>query len=193
VPAITVRGFLRIAATGFLVALSASCATVAPDARSPARGLPPYVGRAVALFDDAIDPQAVGYGLESTLPPAGVSLVRERTRVGDCVLRVRVVTITSRREDAGPSWRIGVHTMERLAGDRPPAADFNLQVDSSGPGAGILRTFDSRLIGVTLVAFLREFVGTDESAGGKLHFHLAREGTEELQAVRIAALLGEVQ
>jgi hypothetical protein len=192
-PAITARGLLRIAATGFLAAVSTSCAAVAPDARAPARGLPPYAGRDVALFDDAIDPQAVGYSLESALPPDGASLVRERTQVGDCVLRVRVVTITSRREDAGPSWRIGVHTMERLAGDRPPAADFNLQVDSSGPGAGILRTFDSRLIGVTLVAFLREFAGTDESGGGKLHFHLAREGKEELHAVRVAALLGEVQ
>jgi hypothetical protein len=56
-----------------------------------------------------------------------------------------------------------------------------------------LKTFDGRLVGVPLVAFLREFAGADGSGQGDLHFHLSREGKDELRAVNVAALLGEVR
>lgn len=178
----------RVAAA-LIVLLSTSCAGVTPGPLVPERRLPQYSGRAVALFDDRIEPQAVGYSLEPTTPPQTDRLLHERTRTGDWVVRARVVSVTSLHTDSGPSWHIGFHTEERLAGDRPRDADFALRVTDADPGAGIVRTFDGRLIGKTFIAFLREFAREDGSGEGDLHFHLAGGDKDELGAVRVAALL----
>ena len=150
-----------------------------------------YAGASTALFDDGIEPEAVGYNLDPSPAPQGDAILRARTQRADCVLRVRVVTVTSKREDVGAHWGLGLVTLERLAGERCPAHDFTLDVADGAAGSSILRTFEGRLVGVNLVAFVRQFRG----AGGEatFHFHMAPEGKEELNAVRVAALLGEVR
>lgn len=152
----------------------------------PAQPLPPYAGRAAALFDDDIEPQAVGYTLVPGRAPEADDLLRDRTRLGDRVLRTRVVTVTSNGGEDGASWRIGLHTLEELAGSPPPQADFTLDVPATAAGAGVLGAVDSRLVGVTLVAFVRSFASADERE--ELHFHLAQADDRELRAVRVASL-----
>lgn len=185
----------QLTCAGLLFALiSASCAPgrAAVSARGPAPRLPSYTEHAVTLFDDAIEPWAVGAGLQRGASESD-SLLRERTQLGDCVARVRIATITSRLEGSEPSWQIRLHTLERLAGRCAGTADLTIEVHSTDPGAGVLRAFDGRLVGMTLVAFLRVFARSDDSEDGDLHFHLTGEGKDELRAVRVAALLGEVR
>jgi len=162
------------------------------NGRGPGRPLPPYSGHATELFDDSIDPASVGFDLEGAAPPIGDNVLRERTQVCDAVLLARITTVTLKKEDTGRSWQIGLHTLEKLAGAHPPDADFTLQVDGTGRAAGIMRTFENRLVGTTFVAFLREFAhpGADE---GDLHFHLSRDDKDELAAVHAAILLQEVR
>jgi hypothetical protein len=195
------------------------CGAAAEAPQMPSAPLSPYAGRAVELFDDVIEPGAVGYeGADPGLPPQGNALLRERTQVGDAVVRARVVTVTSDPETAGAGWRIGLHVLETVAGKRPPADDFTFVVGGASPAAGIVRTLDARLVGATFLVFVRQFGRTagpppqattdpvtgvpaapvpaadgssDSAAGSELHFHFARDDKDELGAVREANLLGE--
>jgi hypothetical protein len=167
-------------------------------AEGPQGNFPPYGGHAADLFDDNIEPQAVGDTMAASgTDPRTDNLLRERTQVGDVVLRVRVMTVTEKRDDdGGRSWELSMHTQERLAGDHPPkdlGTDFVLRVDRTDPAAGIMRAFESSLVDKRFVAFLREFARQDNSGEPDLHFHLAPDDKNELEAVKAAVLMGEVQ
>jgi hypothetical protein len=164
----------------------------------------PYSGHDAALFDDAIEPVAVGYGSYGTVDtgssPKNDMLLRERTETGDAVVRARVVTVTSDPEASGAGWRIGLHVLETVAGKRPPPNDLTFVVGGTAPAAGIVRTLEARLVGTTFVVFVREFGRApnpnDESGderGAELHYHFARDDKDELGAVRRFSLLAEVK
>ncbi len=163
------------------------------DSRGPGRPLPPYGGHAAQLFDDTIEPSALGFTSEPSKAPRGDTLLRERTQVGDAAMHVRVVTVTLRNEGSGRTWQMGLHSLETLAGAHPPAPDFTLQVEATDPAAGLLRAFEARLIGMTFVAFVREFGGADPSEGARWHFHLAHDDKDEIDAVRSASALGRLR
>jgi hypothetical protein len=176
-------------------ALLASCASGGtPGARSPDRPLPPYIGHATDLFDDGIEPTAVGYPLDPSDAPQGDTRVRERTQTGDAVVRARIRTVTSKVEDRGRSWQIGFHVVDRLAGGGPMDADFTLSVVPSDPASGIVRAFEARLIGKTFIVFVREFSHAGDLPGdpGDLRFHMAGETPDELNAVHAAVLAEHV-
>jgi hypothetical protein len=187
-PSSSVR-LLGLAAIALTIVL-ASCSSAKPAAVVPTHVLPAYGGHEAALFDDGIDPQAVGYSLEPAVSPRQDTLLRERTRLGDRVVRAQVTSITSTRNESGPTWQIGLHTLERLAGEREADPDFTLHVKATAPGAKVMRVFDRRLIGLPLLAFMREFEPTNGDGPGELHFHLASQDKDELDAVRVAALPG---
>jgi hypothetical protein len=149
--------------------------------------LPAYEGHATELFDDGIGAQAFGTGVELIVSPLERQLVRERTHLGDGVVRVRVVSVTAAQEESGPRWFIGLHAVERLAGERPLPDNFTVLVTGDAPGARLLRDLDGQIIGRHLVAFLREFAST-EGKEGELHFHLASDAQDEVDAVRVSSL-----
>jgi hypothetical protein len=186
---------LRVLATvGGLVGGLASCGGGTPDARSPDRPLPPYIGHATELFDDSIEPTAVGFPMDPSGSPQGDTRVRERTQTGDAVVRARVKTVTSKVEDRGNSWQIGFHIVERLGGTGPLEADFTLPVMPSDPASGIVHAFEARLIGKTFIVFVREFshAGAPQGDPGDLRFHVAPDSPEEAQAVKAGVLLEQV-
>jgi hypothetical protein len=167
------------------------CGGGTPDARNPDRPLPDYVGHATELFDDGIEPTAMGYPRDTTAgQPLGDTRLRERTQVGDAVVRAKVTTVTSKAEDRGRSWQLGLHTVERLGGSGFLEKDFTLPVDASAPASGILKGFEARLIGQSFVAFVREFHRPKSPGDSDLHFHLAADSPEEIKAVKAALLEG---
>ncbi|HEY8038442.1 MAG TPA: hypothetical protein VIF15_01560 [Polyangiaceae bacterium] len=178
---------------GLPVLLQVACGGGTPDGRTPGRPLPPYTGQAVELFDDGLEPNAVGYPLEQGAAPMTDNRLRERTQTGDAVVRARVVTVTSKQEDQGRSWQIGMHTLERLAGTGPLEQDFTVTVPSTAPAAGIVHAFEGKLIGSTFVAFVREFERPRAPGDSDLHFHLAVDSKDEVQAVKSAVLLDQVR
>jgi hypothetical protein len=177
---------LSLAAIALTLFLSSCGGTTSREVVASA--LPSYRGYEASLFDDGIDARALGYSFEAAVSPKEDRLLRERTRVGDRVVRAHVISITSTRDASGPTWQIGLHTVEKLAGKAAAEPDFTLRLNGTAPGAGVMRALDDRLIGVSLVAFVREFDAAYGAGRGELHFHLAGEDQDELDAVRVAAL-----
>jgi hypothetical protein len=184
-------GLLALALAGSVLV---SCGGGSPDARSPGRPLPPYTGHAAELFDDAIEPLAVGFPLDPSASPEGDTRVRERTQTGDAVVRARIRTVTSKDEDRGRSWQLGLHVVDRLGGAGPLEDDFTLSVVPSDPASEIVRGFEAQLIGKTFIVFVREFAHAGALAGdpGDLRFHVAGDTADELKAVNDAMLLERV-
>ena len=172
----------------------------ATPALSPSSPLPPYAGRATELFDDTIEPAAVGYGgAEQSRSRKDDAILRERTQTADAVVRARVVTVTSGPEGQGAGWQIRLRTLETVAGKPSPDGEFSFFVASKGPAAGMVRMLEARLVGATFVVFKRQFGpvvgdgGDRDRRGLDLHFHFAKDDKDELGAVREAGLLGEVR
>jgi hypothetical protein len=180
------RRFGTVAALA-LTAGTLACGGGTPDAQNPDRPLPAYEGHAAELFDDGIEPTAMGYPSDQSAgQPLGDTRLRERTQIGDAVVRAKVTTVTAKAEDRGRSWQVGLRTTERLAGSGVLAKDFLLTVDPRDPAAGILRGFEARLIGSSFVAFVREFRRAGSPGESDLRFHLAPDSPEEVKAVKSA-------
>jgi hypothetical protein len=178
------------------VATTAGCGGAGANPQSPGRPLPAYDPHAAQLFDDAIEPTAVGYPAEPGTSPLRDNLLRERTQVGDAVVRARVITVTTKQEDRGRTFQLGFHTVEHLAGTGPLDVDFTLRVDAADPAAGIVGAYETRLIGSTFVVFTREFArpGAPQSASeSDWRYHIARDKKDELEAVHAAILLDQVR
>ncbi len=164
--------------------------------REPGKTLPTYAGHATELFDDAIEPAAVGYELEeapSSTPPLSNNLLRKRAQVGDAVVRAHVTTVTSKDEDRGRSWQIGLHTVELVAGLSSFPTDFTVEINPSGAAVGILRAFEGRLIGKTFLVFVREFARPGAAGETELHFHLAADAKPDVAAAQAAAIMDQVR
>ena len=171
--------------------LCAACGATTVRPLVPSAHLPIYEGHSAELFDDGIGAQALGSRIEPILSPPERELLRERTNLCDSVVRARGGSLTSAQGESGPRWFIGLHTVERLTGERHAPDNFMVLIDGNAPGARLLRALDGQIIGAPLVAFLREFASTDGKEGQR-HFHLAGDGKDEVDAVRVAALVGDV-
>ncbi len=169
--------------------LMASCGGELPQAPAPV--LPPYTPRDAQLFDDRIEPKALGYE-GSASAGSDDQLLPDRTQASDGVVRARVVTVTSKVEDSGQSLLIGLHALETLAGHHAPTGDFTLVVPAKSPSAGLLGSMEGRLVGLTFVVFVRGFAAagpaSERETDGDLHFHLARDDKDEQNRVRAASL-----
>lgn len=176
-----------------LLLLLTSCSTASLVPIEPQRPLPPYRGTVVTLFDDGIDTRPPSAGFEPGSSPEDSELVRQRTQLGDCVARVRVVTVTSTQSEAGATWQIGLRAIETLAGAPPAGRDWTLRVDEHGEAASTLRVVGGRLVEKPFIAFIRQFAPAHGGQEGELHFHLAAEDDDQLGAVRVAALLAQLR
>jgi hypothetical protein len=161
-----------------------------PEPTQP-RGEPaaPYDGRAAQLFDDAIEPAAVG--LAAYPPnPKGDPIFRERAQASETVARVRVQTVTADSVDGVPTYHVGLQTIDRQLAGRPlPDGRAEVSIASSSPAFGIAKTLDARLVGHTFIGFFHRFTSGDEP---QLFWHLAPDSADVLAAVKEATLLGEL-
>jgi hypothetical protein len=171
--------------------LATSCAGSDKEASSPNRPLPSYAGRATDLFDDSIEAAAVGLDFDRGYAPRTDPALRERTQTGDAVLRVRVTTVTSKTDGPDAVYELGLHTVEKLAGNHPPPTDFSVVIHKASESHGIMKSFETRLVGYSFIAFVREFIRPDGDR--EVHFHLAPDSKEVKLAVSDALAFGELK
>lgn len=170
--------------------LAASCG--GPDANGPSRPLPPYEGHQKELFDDAIEPAAVGLSLDDSKTPLTDTTLRERTQVGDAVVRAKVQTITEKKEERdghADEFQLGLTVLEKLTGEHPPEGDFVVRLDETSPSAGILKSLGARLGGKTFVVFVKQFKGADGEP--RYYAHFAADSKDVIAAVKDAVALAE--
>jgi hypothetical protein len=158
-----------------------------PTAKS--RPLPAYAGRAATLFDDSIDPAAVGMDFDKGYSAKADPMLRERAQVSDAVLRVKVSTVTGKKDGPESTYQLGLQSIEKLTGANPPPPEFTVAVTKASESHGIVKNFEGRLVGYPFVAFVREFVRPD--GDHEVHFHLAPDTKEVKSAVGDAVVLGE--
>ena len=185
------RVALATLAAGRLALGAAGCGGSGQEANDPSRPVTPYSGRQADLFDDTIEPAAVGLDFDKGYSPRLDKTLRERAQVGDAVLRVRVSTVTAKSDGPEAIYQLGLHTVEKLAGKNPPPTDFTVQINKGSESHGIMKNFESRLVGYAFVAFVREFA--HPSGDREVHFHLAPDTKEVKTAVGDAMLMGELK
>jgi hypothetical protein len=196
-----VNRFRPFIAPGFLALACGACgAATTPTSRTP-RNLPPYTDHAKDLFDDGIEPDAVGLATGGGSKPGADNTLRERAQIGDAVVRARVMTVD---ESTSRVWQLAFHTVEIIHKGSgtgmnqskeatPFDTDFALQVEPTDPSAGIVNSMSNRLVGHTFVVYLRTFSHPDALEDGDVHFHIASDTKEQLEAVRSAIVLGEMR
>jgi hypothetical protein len=161
------------------------------DPNDPSRAVSGYSGHLVTLFDDGIEPAAVGLDLDKGYSPRLDRLLRERAQVGDAVVRVRVSTLTGKVDGPEATYQLGLHTVEKLIGEDPPPTDFVVQVTKTSPSLGIVKSLDSRLVGYAFVAFVRQFALPNGDR--ELHFHLAPDTKDVKAAIGDATVMSELK
>jgi hypothetical protein len=152
--------------------------------------LPRWEGHAAEVFDDNIDPAAVGLSLEGPTPRADAHL-RERAQTADVVARVRVQTVTVDSAGERQTYHLGIQVgVPTLAAARVNDRTFELSIRPQSGAFGIARSFDARLRGQTFVGFIKRY-GSDDGEV-QVHWHLAPDTAEVVAAVKEAVALGEV-
>jgi hypothetical protein len=169
--------------------LSVAACGPASAATSASRPLPTYAGRAADLFDDAVDPAAVGMDFDKGYSAKADPLLRERAQVSDAVLRVKVSTVTGKKDGPEATYQLGLQTVEKMTGTHAPPERFTVTVNKSSEAHGIVKNFEGRLVGYPFVAFVREFVRPD--GDHEVHFHLSPDNKEVKEAVSNAVIMGE--
>jgi hypothetical protein len=173
---------------GLILLSSAACS---PGATGPNRPVPAYGGHAADLFDDTIEARAVGLDPEAAGSVRGDPVFRERVQLGDATVRVLIDTVTTKQEDTGASYQIGFRVIETLAGVHPPPESFSVKIDKTSPSAGILKSYESALVGKRFIAFVRLFGRADGDR--EYHFHLSTDSKDVAASVREATVLDNVQ
>lgn len=178
--------------SALLALSSAACGGGAAQTGGP-HNMPAYGGHEAQLFDDTIEPGAAGLELDKGLAPSEDPLLRERTQVGDAVARVKMTTVTTKNEETGTSYQIGLRTLQVLTGKNPPPAEFQVTLPNGSESSGIMKNQGQQFVeqGKTFVAFLRSYARADGEP--EIHFHLAPDAADEIKAVRDAAAQQELR
>ena len=185
---------MRLRAFGICVATAlfmSACGGSAGSSGGSNRPLPTWSGRAADLFDDAIEPSAVGLDFQKSYNPRSDPQLRERAQVSDGVVRVRVATVTSKKDGPEAVYQIGLHVVEKLGGSHSPEGDFNVMITKASESHGIMKNFESRLVGYSFIAFVHDFVRSDGDR--EVHFHRAPDTKEVKGAVGEAILLSDAK
>ena len=171
--------------------VGSGCGGTESGANSPSRALPAYSGHDAELFDDAIEPKAVGLDYDQGLDPRIDTKFRERAQLSDAVLRAKVETVTVHGDGPEARYDLSLKTIEKLSGANPPHDEFTLHLEANNPSAGIVRTMQTTLGGKGFVTFVREFARADGEA--EWHFHLSPDTKEAASAARDAQTAAEMK
>lgn len=168
---------------------TAACEPSQPAA-GPTTGLATWEGHAREVFDDNIDPAAVGLSLEGPSPRNDPHL-RERAQTSNVVARIRVQTVTVNSVGDQQTYHLGVQVgVPTLVATKVPDRTFELSIKPQSPAFGIARSFDSRLRGQTFVGFIKRYSTGDGDT--VVHWHLAPDTAEVVAAIKESVMLREI-
>jgi hypothetical protein len=197
--------FQRLGVVFMLV--SVGCGGSGPGPSAVGKNFPPYQGNATQLFDDLIEPSAVGLADVASRPRTD-PLLRARVQAAEAVARVRVATVSVESAGGKPRYRLSLDLGGGAIVRRGfPDDRVEIAVRPDSPAFGVVKWLDTRLIGRTFVGFFHRYAAggpeaapSNTTAGGpqaaseeiELRFHLSPDAPDVLAAVHEAAALSEV-
>jgi hypothetical protein len=182
--------FASFMAAADLAATAMGCADPKLAASPSALGLPRWEAHDRQVFDDNIDPAAVGLSLDG-LSPRSDPFLRERAQTAAVVSRVRVQTVTIDSVGNQRTYYLSLQvSTPMLTQPTIPDHNFELEIRSTSGAYGIAKAFDARLRGATFIAFIRRFSGEDGES--EIHWHLSPDTAEVAMAVKEAVVLKEL-
>ena len=155
-----------------------------------ALGLPNWVGTDKDLFDDQIDPAALGFMPGKTARKDEILWARAQASEITGRLRIQTVTVDSRGGDA--RYHLGLRFANQLLAPTDlEEREFEVTIDVRDPAYGVAKALDTGLQGRTFVGFLKRFAGADDQV--EVHFFLAADSAEVAAAVQEAVAIKEVR
>ncbi|MBK8259128.1 MAG: cobalamin ABC transporter substrate-binding protein [Polyangiaceae bacterium] len=188
------RAALRVASALLLGVLSAAsgCGPSGSEAQSPsALGLRPWDEHARTIFDDNIEPAAVGYTME--VPPArGDKYLRERALTAQLVARFRVQTVTVDTIGDDSRYHLGVQVATPTLVPNPKIEEKQLEllIKPASAAYGIAKAMDQRMQGLTFIGFVHRFASADGTEV-EYHWHFSPDNADVAEAVKEAVFLAE--
>lgn len=184
---------LRAAALLLAVGLAAGvtgCEELPSPTVPPGASAPRWEGHARELFDDNIDPAAVGLSMEGPSPRSDPFL-RERAQTSDVVSRVRIQTVTVDSVGDQVTYHLGLQVgVPTLTTAKTPERSFELSIKPTSGAFGIAKAFDARLRGATFIGFIQRFAS--EGGETEIHWHLSADTAEVAAAIKEAVALREL-
>lgn len=176
---------IAVLATGVM-----GCEPSQPGRTAAGANLPRWEARARQMFDDNIDPAAVGLSMDGPSPRSDAFL-RERAQTADVVARVRVQTVTVDSVGDQKTYHLGIQVgVPTLVQPKIEDRSFELSIKPASGAFGIARAFDARLRGQTFVGFIKRF--SSELGEVEVHWHLSPDTAEVVSAVKEAVALREM-
>ena len=146
-------------------------------------------GRGQQLFDDVIEPSAVGGALELS-DPAADPLLRPRADFGELVARVGVSTVTRGKYGSNARYFVTLQVLQLLRPAKWNTTQIELVIGPESPAFPLVRSLESRLSQYTFVAFVYRFAGQE---GPATHFHLTKDAPAVVEAITGMAALDELR
>jgi hypothetical protein len=175
-------------AVAFLLPACGGASQRGPGSPQSAQDFPPYAGSAAQLFDDRIDPMAVGLADVSDNPRTD-PILRARAQNAEVVGRTRVSTVTVDSVGGKPVYRLKFTFAEAPVVSRFSPDQIEVSVKDDSPAFGIVKWLDTKLIGHSFVGFFHRFAGSVEPV---VRFHLSPDDPQVISAVRDASALSEL-
>lgn len=156
----------------------------------PTGPLPVWEGHQREVFDDNLDPAAVGLSMDAPSPRTDPFL-RERSQTGDIVARFKVQTVTLDSMGDSEHYHLGLLVgRPTLVEPRMPDSSIELAIRTGAPAFAVVKSFDARLRGKTFIGFVRKFQGADGEP--ELHWHLSADTEAVAASVKEAVALREL-
>ena len=178
----------------FVLATFAGLLLVACRAKPKAKSaddeaFPPYDGQLRELFDDHINPAAVGLAMDGG-SPANDPLLRLRSQAADIVARMKVQTVTRDSVGAKTTFVLAMQVGQPpLMPAKMEEHSIELSITPDMGAFGIVQSLEAKLRGHTFVGFVKRFEGDD---GPVLHWHLTADDPEVAQVVQEVKVLEEL-
>jgi hypothetical protein len=175
---------------GLFASVSASaCSGDQNDAHVPVSDLPAWEKEMRDLFDDQINPAAVGLATEGTAPEAD-PLLRLRAQSAEVVARMKVSTITRGTAGAHTGYVLNLDVGRPLLMPGKLEDDsFELTVGPESPAFGMVQSIEHKLRDMTFIGFVKRFAGED---GPQIHWHLTADSKPVGEAIHEVKVLEEL-
>ncbi|MFO0661712.1 MAG: hypothetical protein U0165_18045 [Polyangiaceae bacterium] len=165
-----------------------ACLPQPSNASAEVRSLPEYKDQDATLFDDSVEPYAIGLSLDRP-SSRGNSVFRSRAQNARSIMRMRIDTVTTGGGINRSVIRVGMKRVGKPLLGKDESEGFEVEVATGSNAFALFKQAGDRIQGRTVVCMWKLFRVNDEPT---LHFYLAPDDDETLAAVRDAVALQEL-